>query len=267
MGQANRRYMARQGQEGRIHVTQYWSPDEVLMQHPLASLAGERTFEQSIDGRTLRYHGPDQIGAGLDWGRHVTISRGIWPLLGHNFRFFSMHSNPQRHIQGGTLMNANEVLAYSVGVAMREDPAAPVLPVISGTQWAGDISPVWAGEIQCVAASGHTLLEAGVVRRYTNKGWEDTIQHYDTGQLKTPRRFAIHLERLNDRYRVSGSVAGIAKQYGWMLEIEAMDNFNTFVEMTFVLDPIGEQLCGYRRWIRDSVLMQVDTIQLAPLKA
>jgi hypothetical protein len=200
---------------GNTHVVQHCEPSPELAGHPMGELDGEWIFERSRKGRFLYYIGPDMVGAGTAWGENLMTARGIWPRFGHNFTTFELMLTPELQIIGSKFMNAGEVVANIIGVAVPEtDDDGDEWPEFSGTQNAGDIASIWQGVTTIFdddTPSGS--YERPITRRYQDGGWHDTYQ--DSG-------IEVHtlLQEAGSRLKVSGSQTGIAKRSGWLLEME-----------------------------------------------
>lgn len=241
---------------GIIRVTQRSAPQLEVAQHPMAAFAGEWVFELTVEGRVRRYQGPDVLGVGLTWDEGVMTGRGVWPRFGHSFRSFAIMARPNCQITGGKFFNATEMIAHIVGIAMPEE-AATTWPELGGPSWPGAIEPHWQGSLRRVSNMGIVQEELALRRTYTQSGWAETLDGAEV--------LALQFEPLDSRLRVTGSVTGIGKQAGWLLEIEAFTSSGVTLEAMEVLDSTRGHLVGIRRWLANDLLQQVETVQLSPI--
>jgi hypothetical protein len=239
-------------ENGRIRVIQHCTPQDSLKDHPMGKFVGEWVFELSVEGRARRYHGVDVIGTGLTWGEGAMTGKGLWPRFGHNFVSYAVTPNVNRQITGGKFFNATQLAANIAGLAVNESESSSY-PEFVGAQWAGDVSSTWRGTLRTVNASGEVLAETELTRQYQGAGWAES----GAGVTAT-------LEKESDHFKVSGTVNGIAKQFGWMLEIVGVSEPQTTIEMMEVLDNASGNLIGLRRWQTDEALTHMQVIKLKP---
>jgi hypothetical protein len=232
----------------------------------MGKFTGKPMFELSVDGRLRRYHGPAVIGTGYPWGEGAMTGRGLWPEFGHNFRSFALLPEPHRQLTGGQFFNATEMIANIVGVAVNEKSSRD-WPELEGPHWAGDVATQWQGTIRQVSKDGLVEREMPIHRRYgqhfdTQLSWAD---HWDDHV-----HFALDLHPKIGRLHINGvgepgvTLQGIGKQFGWLLEVEAVSDLGITVELMEVLDGRSGHLVGLRRWLRDNELERVEVIQLRP---
>jgi hypothetical protein len=248
-------------EDGKIRVTQHREAGPELAGHPIAAFGGEHVFTLSVEGRARRCHGPDVLGADLAWGNGALTGRGLWPLLGHNFTYFAVSASPERLITGAKFFNVSQLIASVIGLIVPERPDQPEYPPFTGLTWPGDLRRLWSGTLRIVSADGVAQSEVPLRRRYRGRGWED---------LATPAlgEFYLKLDPVGDRLLASGAVVGVARQFGWLLEVEAVTSYvpGTTVGIVEVLDGAGENLIGLRHWRQDNVLQRVEILKLKPEK-
>ncbi len=253
-------------ENGRIQVTQHCQPDEALADHAMGEFTGKPVFELSVDGRYRRYHGPAVLGTGRPWGDGAMTGRGFWPEFGHNFRSFAVLPEPHWQLTGGKFFRATEMLANIAGVAVNEKFSQD-WPTLEGPHWAGDVATNWRGTIRQLGADGIVQREVPIHRHYGQHfndqlSWAD---HWD-GRVN----FAVDLHPKRRSLRVNGvgepgvTLYGIGKQFGWLLEIEAVSDPGVTLELMEVLDGRSGHLVGLRRWLRDNELERIEVIQLRP---
>lgn len=239
---------------GKTRVIQYCTPEPELAGHPMGEFNGKRMFELTTDGRARRYHGPEVVGTGLAWGEGAMTGRGLWPLFGHNFSSFAVRVHSERQIAGGKFFNATEMIANIIGLAIPERHKSDTFwPDFSGPQWPGEVAHHWYGTRRTINADGSEITEVPIERHYDGMAWVDTLPD---------GKFGVQLEPNGPRWRVSGAIEGLAKRYGWLLEIEAHTEFGTTFEFLEVLDADQGYIIGIRRWYIDDVLKTVEIIKL-----
>lgn len=239
---------------GRLRLSQHCMPSESLYGHPLAQFSGTPVFEMSIDGRLRRYHGPAVVGSGLSWGEGALTGRGVWPQFGHNFHSFAVLPGNEIQLTGGKFFNATQMIANIAGVAIPEEGAVdyPELNRVYAAETA-----VWQGSVTTFLAKG-TLIGKKPHRRVylacrqSHIHWHDESADWD-------------LQEDGDRYHaVSKQLQGIAKRYGPLLEIEAVNKKGLLLEHLELLDTAHNHLIGIRRWYQDDELEKVEILRLAP---
>jgi len=249
-GIVRQRRELRRRQDGDLDVLQHCVPGLELAGHPMGDFRGDRVFALRVDGRVRRYLGPDVIGAGLVWGEGALTGRGVWPRFGHNFSSFAVLPTPDRQITGGQFFNAGERVANIIGIAAPET-ADVLYPTLEGPSWPAEIASRWRGLRRRVDGSGQVLDETRIERVYT-----------DLAGYREPE-FEVTLAPRGARFGVSGTLTGIAKRAGWMLEGTGVSGPD-MVEFFDVLDPLGGNLISIRRWTRDEALRQIEIIRLKP---
>ena len=255
-----RRELARLA-NGRIRVTQHCQPDPELADHPLGRFTGSPVFELSVEPPYRYYHGPAVVGTAVSWSEGVMTGRGLWPEFGHNFRSFAILATPERQLTGGKFFNASQMVANIAGLALPEETAAG-WPTLDGPHWPGELAAEWVGTVETVEVGTMASQKRPLCRRYgPGQSWQDEA---DNDQFT-----AWRLKEEGPRYRVEGRhrstpLLGIGKQFGWLLEIEAVIGFNTAVELMELLDPTSGHLVGLRRRFIDNELTKVDIIRLRP---
>ena len=252
---------------GRLRVTQHCEPEAALRDHAMGAFAGRHVFELSVDGRYRHYHGTAVMGSGRLWGDNVVTGRGLWPQFGHNFRSLSILPQPHWQLTSGKFFNATEMMANIVGVGVNENNSRD-WPKLDGPHWAGDIATQWQGTMQQVRRDGFVERETPLHRRYGQHladqlNWAD---HWDDRV-----NFALDLHPNTTRLQINGVgepgvvLHGVGKQFGWLLEIEAISDPGVTLVMTEVLDGRSGHLVGLRRWLRENELERIEVIQLRPM--
>lgn len=241
---------------GNIRVTQICDPAPELDDHPLGRFRGEWVFDLSTDGRARRYHGPDVIGTGLSWGAGVITGRGFWTRLGFNFTSYGMLATPDRQLTGGKFFTASEMKANIVGLAVNEEKANGQYPEFDERQYPEQISAKWSGSLRHMKADGSLEVEENFSKQYTGNGWEESGSHplWEFGPAPD----------LNSQRLTCGSITGLSKRTGHMLEAELVAGAGTVLELTEILDPSGGNLLGLRKWFVDHALTNVEFYRLKP---
>ncbi len=217
----------------------------------MAEFRGESVFRLRMDGRVRRYLGPDVIGSGLTWGAGVLTGRGMWPQFGHNFTSFSIMVAPDRQITGGQFFNAGEMVANIIELAIPEGSGAGY-PELVGLGWPADIAGRWIGTRREVTGAGAIVTETRVEREYSGEAG-----YAESG-------FTLTLVDRGSRWSARGTLTGIAKRTGWMLETAGVSG-ESFVQVLDVLDPQGGNLVSLRRWLRNESLASVEVLRLRPV--
>ena len=253
-------------ENGRLQVTQDCRPEPSLTDHAMGEFEGNFVFELSVDGRYRRYHGPAVFGTGRPWGEGAMTGRGLWPEFGHNFRSFALLPEPYWQLTGGQFFNATEMMANIVGVAVNERNSHD-WPELEGPHWAGDVARQWQGTMRQVGKKG--IVEREIpLRRHYGQHFDDQLSWTDHWDERV--NFALDLRPKIGRLQINGVgepgvvLRGIGKQFGWLLEIEAVSDPGVTVELMEVLDGRSGYLIGFRRWLRDNELERVEVIQLRP---
>ncbi|MCL4871178.1 MAG: hypothetical protein KJ063_19635 [Anaerolineae bacterium] len=258
-----RRELVRQP-DGRIRVTQHCQPGPELAGHPMGRFTGTPVFDLTVAPPYRHYHGPAVIGTAITWSDGVMTGQGIWPEFGHNFRSFTILTQPARQLTGGKFSNASQMVANIIGLVVPEE-AANGWPTFSGPHWPGELAQTWVGTAEKVRVSSLESAVRPLHRRYLTQqgwqGWQDEPTNAPTTQWQ--------LTADGQRWRVSGNrqtipLHGIGKQFGWLLEIEAVVGFNHTVMMMELLDAAGNQLIGLRHWLVDNQLFEVEITRLQP---
>ncbi len=254
-------------ENGRIRVTQDCQPEPSLKGHVMERFVGKPVFELSVDGRYRRYHGPAVIGTGLPWGDGAMTGSGLWPDFGHNFRSFGILPEPYRQLTGGKFFNATEMVANIVGVAVHEESSGD-WPELVGFLWAGDVASNWQGTLRHVNNDGIVQREVPLQRHYEQHSIDQLswVDEWD-GRVSFSLDLCPKIGRfqMNGRGERGAVLQGIGKQYGWLLEVEAISEGGLRVELMEVLDGRSGHLVGLRRWLQDDELERVEVIQLRPL--
>ena len=252
-GIVRQRRELRRRQDGDLDVIQTCVPGPELAGHPMAEFSGERIFTLRVDGRARRYLGPEVIGNGLGWGEGALTGRGVWPRFGHNFTSFSVMPAPDRQITGGQFFNAGERIANIVGLAIPEAPGADY-PTFSGHTWPGAVASRWQGARRRVDRSGTVLDEIPVAREYAGS------ERYHEPD------FEVSFRARGARLAIAGTLNGIARRAGWMLEGTGVAGSDA-VDFIDVFDPQGGNLISVRRWTRDELLHRVEIVMLKRAQA
>jgi hypothetical protein len=243
----------------RIRVIQDCSPEASLASHAMGRFAGHHEFELSVDGRARRYHGPAVLGTGMSYGEGAMLGRGVWPVFGHNFTSFAVLVEPGRQLTGGRFFRASEMVANIAGVAANE--ADGVVPHLAGPSWPGEIARGWSGTLRGFSPDGTPLDESPLRRRYDgDRGFHE--QGSEGVQLRFDPEGGGH-------YRVVGGahgrpMLGLAKAYGWLLDVEAVLGPESMVEWMEMLDAVGGHLIGFRRVLVDHAVKRVEVMRLSP---
>jgi hypothetical protein len=256
-----RRELARLA-NGRIRVTQHCQPDPELDGHPMGRFTGSPVFELSVEPPYRYYHGPAVVGTAVSWRDGVMTGRGLWPDFGHNFRSFAILATPERQLTGGKFFNASQMVANIAGLALPEETAGD-WPTLDGPDWPGELAQEWTGTVETVQAGSMVSEKRPLHRRYgPGQSWQDEVEEGSATRWQ--------LKPDEQRYRLTGQQAdvpllGIGKQFGRLLEIEAIAGFNTIIELMELLDSTSRHLVGLRRRFIDNELAEVDIIRLRPI--
>ena len=252
-GIVRQRRELRRRRDGDLDVVQYCVPGPELAGHPMGEFSGERVFLLRTEGRFRRYLGPDVIGSGLGWGAGALTGRGVWPRFGHNFTSFSVIPAPDRQITGGQFFNAGERIANIMGLAVPETDGADY-PTFEGPTWPAEMASQWCGLRRRIDGSGALLDETFVARDYDgSSGYREPD-------------FEVSLLARGPRIEIGGTVMGIAKRSGWMIEGTGVAGPD-MLEFFDVFDPLGGHVISVRRWSRDEALRQVEIVMLKEARA
>lgn len=244
---------------GRIRVTQHCQPDPELAGHEMARFTGSPVFELSVQSPYRHYHGPAVVGTAVSWGDNAMTGRGLWPDFGHNFRSFAILASPERQLTGGKFFNASEMVANVVGVAV-PDTASGEWPMLEGPQWPGDVATEWMGTVRTFSPEGVLLRERPLHRHYgPDLQWQDTMGD----ELSAHWQLSPQDQSLSVSGQQNGTpLQGRGKQFGWLLEIEAVFGLDGIVEMMELLDGRGGHLVGIRRWLVHQQVKEIELIHL-----
>lgn len=181
--------------------------------------AGEFVFDLKLVGRARHYLGEDVVGGGFSWKDGVLTARGMWTRFGYNFTSFSMLLSPNRQVTGGKFFVANEEIATIVGVAVPENEGYPEMTD-------GEISGKYRGERHTISPDGELLETTSI------KANEFTFEEKD-------------------------GFRGREKQYGPLLEIEAVTAPGVSVSLLEVRDYASNSIAGLAKWFQDEKLSHV----------
>lgn len=240
---------------GNTRIIHYDTPQPELDGHPMSQFSGKRKVDVVNDGRARRYLGPDLIGSGLAWDEGVTAGQGLLPTYGHNFTSLAMQVDIERQLTWGRYYNATEAVATIIGIAVPERyKGDPDWPALDGPHWPHQVAIDWEGYRRTINPDGSQITQVPLKRHYDGQNWEDGLPD---------GKFALQLAEHGSRWMVSGAISGIAKQSGWLLEIEAHSEFGTCIKMAEVLDAEHKNIVGIRRWYIDDILQTVEVVKLS----
>jgi hypothetical protein len=261
-----RRELARLA-NGRIRVTQHCQPDPELATHPLGRFTGSPVFELSVEPPYRYYHGPAVVGTAVSWSDGVMTGRGLWPEFGHNFRSFAILATPERQLTGGKFFNASQMVANIAGLALPEETAAG-WPTLDGPHWPGELAVEWVGTVETVAVGTMASQKRPLHRDYgPGQSWHDRLEDGSTIQWwlkQDDQRYRILGKQYGTSLRGGRPLQGIGKQFGWMLEIEAITNINSTIELMELFDPANGHVVGLRHRFVNNELAEVEIIRLRP---
>jgi hypothetical protein len=256
--------------DGTIQVVQFCEPEAALAEHPMGALVGEWTYTLSMKGRSRYYHGPDVYGSALSWGEDTLTEHGFWERLGHNFTAFSVMVAPEREISGLKFYNASQLVAYIVGLAV-PDSDSGTYPEFSGPYLPHRIADHWEGPLRRMSARGEAQRGSVVERKYSagegEADWEERIYQENAAlPLVGDAPQYVYLRDRGTRMNVSGTMHGIAKRFGWLLEAELVSALGSHMRLTQVLDGESGRLIELRRVEIEDFGEQLDLVELLPVR-
>ncbi len=186
------------------------------------SRVGEFIFDLKLVGKARHYLGEDVIGGGFSWRDGVLTARGLWPRFGYNFTSFSILLNPNRQVTGGKYFLANQEVATIVGVAVPETEGYPEMIDRKN-------SGKYHGERFSISPDGELL--------------ETTTLESDS--------------LLSDLQEQAPALKMKEKEYGPLLEVEAVTAPGETVSLLEVRDYATDTIAGLAKWFRDEKLSHV----------
>lgn len=233
-------------EDGQTDVTLSSEPDADLATTPMAALAGDHRYTLLNNEHFVQHTGPDNVGTLRKWGTSATSGSLFLPRFGFNLAVTTFTPPAGYPLSFNHYTVATRPVATSVSAGGE----------LSGPRWGGMVGDAWQGTLTTFDPDGAEQNQQSLTRQYHGLRWEDSAP--DDARL-----FAIEIELWAPTPIVSGTVTGVGRHAGWLLEIEGVNGPGERLELTEILDARNGQICGLRRWWHDGLLDHIEIIHLS----